>query len=187
MLYRHYFLMGSINYSASTGELSVTSVLTATTDIASMPELLGSSLSFSALFTAVETPNAFITRGLFDSAAISVIDGDFNSLLIGELSSLAMLGRNGKSSARLLGLVNATDGSLAAMFGAGDLTALVFNLSPVFSATMFDDDFTGRVDGRIEGEAVAVPEPGILALLGIGVALIGFPKLRFKADLIKTI
>ena len=173
------FFDGKVNYSALTGELSVTSVLTATTEIGSMPELLGSSLSFSAFLSGTDVSNSRISIGLFDTANISITDGDTNNLLMGSFSDLKMLGRNGRSSGRVSGTVNATGGSLADMFGAGILSALEFNLSQTFSANMFGADFTGRVDGRLEGEAVAMPEPNILALLGLGLALISV--LRFKS------
>jgi hypothetical protein len=144
-----------------------------------MPELLGSSLSFSAFLSGTDTSNSRISIGLFDTANISITDGDTNNLLMGSFSDLKMFGRNGRSSGRVSGTVNATGGLLADMFGVGILSALEFNLSPAFSASMFDADFTGRVDGRLEGEVVAVPEPSILALLGLGLALISIP--RFKS------
>lgn len=173
------FFDGDVNYSASTGELTVTSVLTATEDIDSLPKLTGSSLSFSAFFAGAEI-SSIVSGGAFNSATISVIDGNANNLLTGELTDLFMIGRSGRTSGRVSGTASASSGLLADMFGAGVLRALEFNLLPGFSTNMFDADFTSKVDGSIEGEAVAVPEPGILALLGIGLALVSIPKRRSK-------
>lgn len=176
------FFDGDVNYNATTGELSVTTVLTATEDIALLPELSGSSLTFSALFMGAES-YPVITGGDFGSATLSVIDGNAVNLLSAELSDLTMLGRNGRTSGRFKGITTATNGSLVSMFGAGKLSALGFNLIPGFSANMFEDDFTSRIDGRIVGEAItvtAVPEPGTLALLGIGLAMLGVSKRKSK-------
>lgn len=173
------FFDGDITFNVSTGELLVTSTLTDTADINPTPELLNSRLTFSASF--VTSTSSTFTVGLFngvDGNDFSVIGGDSTSLLIGEFSSLEMLGRNGSDSGRVTGVVNAKDGSLADMFGAGNLFALELNLSTVFSADMFNTDFNGKIDGRIEG--VAVPEPGILAMLGLGLALMGFINIRTK-------
>lgn len=171
------FFDGEIAYSASTGELSVTSVLTATEDISPAPELIGSNLEFSAILDSTILYGTTRTRGLFIGDDIEVTDGDNNSLLVGDISFLEMFGRNGNDFGIVSGTVNATSGSLAEMFGAGNLIALDFNLSTVFSVEMFDTDFVGGIDGRIEGEAT-VPEPNILALLGLGLALIGFTRSR---------
>lgn len=173
------FFDGEVNYSASTGELLVTSVLTATEDLGSLPTLSGSSLSFSAFFAGAET-SSVVSGGAFNSATISVIDGNSNNLLAGDLTDLFMIGRSGRNSGRISGSANATSGLFADMFGAGVLRALEFNLLPGFSADMFDADFTSRIDGSIEGEAVSVPEPGMLALLGMGLALVSLPRRRSK-------
>jgi hypothetical protein len=169
---------GDISFDAASGELSVASVLTATSDIAPAPTLLGSSLDFSALFNSVNTSNVYYTIGSFGSTAATdliVIDGDANNLLTGNFSYLEMKGGNGFSSGLVSGLLNATGGSLANEFGLGNLIALEFNLSTTFSGTMFEQDFSGKIDGRIEGEA-SVPEPTMPALLAIGLLLIGFTK-----------
>lgn len=174
------FFDGDMSYSASTGGFSVTSVLTATEDISPAPELIGSELTFSAVLGSV-IADTRVTTGLFDGVIgndIQVTDGDLNDLLVGEFLDLEMMGRNGRDSGMVSGTVNATGGSLAEMFGAGNLIALQFNLSTVFSADMYDTDFVGHIDGRIEGESVPVPEPNILALFGFGLLLVGFARPR---------
>jgi len=172
------FFDGDITYSASTGELSVTSVLTATEDVSPAPELVGSELTFSAVLDTIIAETS-VTTGIFDGVIgddIQVTDGDLNSLLVGEFLDLEMMGRNGRDAGIVSGTVNATGGSLAEMFGAGNLIALQFNLSTVFSADMFDTDFIGSIDGRVEGEAV--PEPNVLALFGFGLVLMGLIRSR---------
>jgi len=184
------FFDGAIDYTG--GELSVNSVLVATEDIDPMPELVGSSLVFSAIFDEVDASrsNSFLTVGLFNGVAgddLAVMDGDLNSLLTGDFSSLEMKGLNGRESGLVTGTVSATGGLLADMFGAGNLIALEFNLSMAFSDVMFDSGFFGDINGRIIGETVvatataaSVPEPGVLAMLGLGLALIGFIKTRIS-------
>jgi hypothetical protein len=171
------FFDGDVTYNATTGSLSVTSVLTATEDLGSIT-ISGSSLTFSAMFDEAILSSR-TTLGLFSGVVgndIVVEDGDNNSLLVGEFDYLEMLGRNGRDAGIITGVVNATGGSLADMFGAGNLFALEFNLSTVFSEDMFGADFSGLIDGRIEGQSV--PEPNIVALLGLGLALIGFIRSR---------
>lgn len=171
------FFDGDIAYDVNSGLLSVVSVLTATQDVAPAPELLGSSLDFTALFSSVDDSNAAFTAGYFATTAgtdLTVIDGDTNSLLTGNFSSLVLKGGNGLNSGLVKGTLDSTGGSLQNEFGIGNLIALQFNLTTSFSATMFDSDFTGAIDGRIEGETVNVPEPSMPALLALGMLFIGF-------------
>lgn len=177
------FFDGSINYNAGTGLLSVTSVLTNTTGITPAPTLLGSSLDFSASYDRTDTSNTYYTVGIFGTTAgtdLTVIDGALNTLLTGNFSELTMKGGNGFSSGLVSGILNASGGSLQNEFGIGNLIALEFNLSTVsgtptvFGAEMFNSDFTGAIDGRIEGAAVNVPEPTMSALLALGLLFIGF-------------
>lgn len=165
----------------SLGQLSVTAVLTATQEIDPIPELMGSSLTFSAFLTEVDTSSSSITIGLFAGGAgydFTVIDGNSNDLLLGDFDSMEMLGRNGRDSGRVEGVMSTTDGLLADMFGAGQLIALVFNIDTFFGADMFDSSFSGNIDGRIEGEAPAVPAPGVLVLLSFGLVLMGVIRRR---------
>ena len=171
------FFDGDISFDATSGLLSVTSVLTATQDIAPAPELLGSSLDFTALFSSVDDSSSLFTAGIFGTTAgtdLTVIDGDSNTLLTGDFSSLILKGRNGLDSGLVKGTLDATGGSLQDEFGIGNLVALQFNLTTSFSVEMFANDFAGGIDGRIEGEAVEVPEPATPALLALGMLFIGF-------------
>jgi len=171
------FFDGEINFRS--GVLNVDSVLTATQDIAS-PELIGSSFDFTALLTSVDSTSSFLTIGNFGtttSTDLTVTDGNSIELLTGNLSSLQMMGGNGFGIGLVMGVINSTGGSLENEFGIGNLIAFEFNLSTTFSAEMFDSLFTGDIDGRVLGEEqIDVPEPTPLALLALGLMLVGFIK-----------
>ncbi len=174
---------GDMSFDASSSQLSVSTILTGSVDIVPAPTLLGSNLSFSATLDSVSS-DAFFTNGFLSGVAgddLTVIGGGPELLLSGEFLDLVMSGVNdsvipGQNSGALDGVITATGGSLGGLFGTGDLIALQFNLNTVFSPGMFRQDFRGEIDGRIEG----VPEPQILTLLGLGITLIGFARLRIK-------
>ena len=177
------FFDGDISYAASSGELSVSSVLTATQEITPSLELAGSSLTFSASLSSVDVSSSFVTIGLFTGEpgdGISLIDGDSNNLLFGEFTSLSIMGRNNRSSGRITGTMSATTGLLESYFGEGQLIALVFNIDSVFSADMFDNSFAGNVDGRIVGQTLPVPAPGIFTLFWFGLILMGIKRIHAR-------
>lgn len=177
------FFDGDMSYGASSGALSVVSVLTATQEINPSPELMGSSLTFSTSLTGVNVSSSIRTIGLFSSGTgdnISVTDGDSNNLLFGEFTSLSIMGRNNRSSGRITGTMSATTGLLESYFGEGQLIALVFNIDSVFSADMFDNSFAGNVDGRIVGQTLPVPAPGIFTLFWFGLILMGIKRIHAR-------
>lgn len=177
------FFDGTISYDASSGDIFVTSALVDTTDITPAPNLVGSSLSFSATLDSVDTSSPYYTAGLFTGVSgddLSVFDGDLNTLLTGEFLSLQMKGGNGRTSGLITGLIDATGGDLESEFGTSNLIALQLNLTSSFSATMFDSDFSGNIDGRVVGKT-PVPEPAVLTLVGLGLAFIGFMRLPSRA------
>lgn len=172
------FFNGDIAYDSSTRELSVTSDLISTFDIAPAPELIGiGSLSFDALLTSSFSFGGW-SVGSFETIAgqddLIVKDANSIDLLTGNFSSLTMSGVDGTKAGTITGTIMSTGGSLAAQFGSGQLIALQFNLSTSFSEFMFKDNFAGKIDGAIEGESVSVPEPSLLALLSLGIILLGF-------------
>ncbi len=172
------FFDGDISFRG--GLLNVDSVLTATQDISSAPELIGSSFDFTALLTSIDTSSSFLTIGNFGTTGgtdLTVTDGNNIELLTGNFESLQMRGGNGFNIGLVTGVINSTGGTLEEQFGIGNLIAFEFNLSTTFSAEMFNSLFTGDIGGRVIGEEnIAVPEPTPLALLALGLMLVGFIK-----------
>jgi len=167
---------GDISYSADLLKLTVTSELTGTVDIAPAPTLLGSSLRFSVFLDNVDMGSR-VTVGNFGTGALTdltVTDGGGTNLLTGNFNTLSMMGRNGRSSGLVEGAFNANGGDLQDIFGIGDLIALQFFMDTSFSNYMFENDFTGRIDGRLEGKTVNVTEPTMPALLALGILFLGF-------------
>ena len=178
---------GTINYAANTTELSVSAALTETTDITPAPVLDGSTMVFSALFDYVESISGGCMfcgtsiKGHFNGDAdiavndLEIIGGDGTVLLTAKFDSLTLEGAVNGDRGEIIGLLDATGGSLMSMFDGSDLFALQLNLNTVFTTAMYDTDFNGNVDGNITG-ANSVPEPSILALLGLGFLLAGFAR-----------
>jgi len=181
------------NVKFNSGTLGVNATLTATDDVNPAPALTGSQFTLSATYLNTTSPNPYITAGHFGNGNMVITDNSANTLLRGSFSELIMKGVNSLDSGLLTGTFNAIDGSLANKFNTGNLFALTFNLSTPFSQGMFDGQstkvfgnndynypsnasFGGNIDGQISGQNVSVPEPGILALLTLGVVLIGFTR-----------
>jgi len=177
------FFDGTISFDSASGEILVSSELVDSIDIAPAPNLTGSSMNFSALLSSVDATSPYFTVGLFAGVAgddLSIIDGDLNTLLTGEFLSLQMKGGNGRNSGLITGVIDATGGNLETEFGTSNLIALQLNLTSSFSATMFDSDFSGDIDGRVVGEEI-VPEPAVISILGLGLAFIGLIRLPTRA------
>jgi len=168
---------GIIDYDARSQQLSVTSTLIDTHDISPVPTLDGT-LNFDAAL--VSTYFGFgINIGSFGTIAgqddITVKDADDNILLTGNFSSLTMSGTDNADRGSITGELMSTGGLLAAEFGTGNVLALQFNLGgTLFNSQMFETSFSGEINGDIEGQVVEVPEPNMVALLSMGILLIGF-------------
>ena len=185
---------GTINYATNTQELSVSAVLTETFDITPAPELSGSSMMFSALLYDVESLSGGCffcvasTQGNFIGNAnpsiddLIILDGFGDELLTAKFTSLSLEGANGGDNGVVNGLLTATGGSLMSLFDGSDLFAFQLNLNTLFSSAMYQSDFSGRVDGNIKG-SVSVPEPSLLALLGLGILIVSFTR---KTNVLKN-
>lgn len=178
------FFDGTINYQTNNAVLLVSASLTQTVDITPAPTLLGSSMVFSALFDNVEnlsgacffcaasTKGNFVSNGQDD---LTIIDGDgVTVLLTAKFNSLSLEGSNGGDRGEIVGLLDATGGSLMSIFNSSNLFALQLGLNTTFSSTMYDSEFFGIIDGNIESRSVS--EPPLLALLGIGMLIVGFAR-----------
>jgi len=180
------FFDGQLNYDATAGTLTVNSVLTNTTDLA-MPSLTGGTLNFTAKFTH-RFSNSSITVGQFGTTSGTDLSASnsSNTLLTGNFSNLLLGGHNGNDFGGLTASMSSTGGLFASQFSTGQMLTLVFNTQLNgqafdFNPRMFTTNFNGHIDGRLEGQSVNVPEPPIMALLGIGLVLgIVLPGMRKK-------
>lgn len=180
------YFNGTIGYDATSTRLSVISDLTGTADIFPAPPLQGK-LNFDAdlistFFGYGYNIGSFSTISGQDD--ITVLDANSMVLLTGNFSSLTMSGGDDSDSGTIFGDLTSTGGLLAAEFGVGNILALQFNLNTTFNSTMFNSDFAGLIDGNIQGEKVVnAPEPSLLALLSMGVLLIGFAGKKSRTSL----
>lgn len=174
---------GSVNYLAPfqdggsiglSGAISVEGTLTGSQDISSAPQLVGSVFKFGGLFDSVST-NAFGAVGSFAGISgpdLTVTDGASTLLLQGELSGLAMGGLYGLSGGTMVAEFTPTGGLLKDKFMHGaKLLSMQLHMTPTFSAGMFGQDFTGKVDGKLSAP-VSVPEPNVLVLLLLGLGVL---------------
>ncbi|MCW9024987.1 MAG: PEP-CTERM sorting domain-containing protein [Gammaproteobacteria bacterium] len=173
-----------INYSS--GELVFRGELTSSTDITAPTYENSLVLLTATLGTVSDTTYAGYTVATFSTASLYILDGDgVTALLDGDLTDLMMYGITDNTSrqATMLGSYNITSGDLMSEFvNPADFFALELNLSSALNAALFAEgsSFIGDVSGRLSSEAVAtsVPEPSVLMLMSLGLAMVGFTKLR---------
>lgn len=164
------YFNGTISFNFSTNILGVNSDLTATDDISPIPNWSGGKLTLSATYLNTTTPFPYLTVNHFGNGNMTVTDGSANTLLQGNFSELLVNNIIGQDGGVLKGTFNAISGSLASEFKPGNLFSLGFNMNPSNDQNVV----SGNINGHMSGQDVSVPEPGILALLVLGVVLIGF-------------
>ncbi len=152
----------------SGGILNITGTLLGSDDLTAAS---GANFSLTAAFDSEVFLGSGATAGLFSGDSLTISDGS-DTLLTADFSELYMIGGNGNNYGTLRGMFSSTGGSLSDFFSSGELIALQFDLSTVFERGMFDYGFSGRINGKVTGTQ-PVPEPSVLALLGIGLLLIG--------------
>ena len=176
------FLDGDMGFSVATDRIQIDGVLTATAGLVPAPVVAGSQFRLAASFLDVGSHDG-ITTATFGTAPeapdVVVIGGDNTLLLAGELQSLSAVGVNGVDNAVLTGQLAPTGGSLMAMFAnPAGLMELQLDLSAPFRAGIFNRDFAGHVNGRLESlesitepapqAAPSIPEPATWGLMTMG-------------------
>ena len=175
-------LDGTMSFSATTDQIQIDGVLTAAASLIPAPVITGSQFHVAASFIDAISHGG-ITTATFGTAPgapdVVVIGGDNTLLLAGELQSLSAVGVNGVDNAVLTGQLAPTGGSLMAMFAnPAGLMELQLELSAPFRAGIFNRDFAGHVNGRLESlesitepapqAAPSIPEPATWGLMTMG-------------------
>lgn len=174
-----------LSYSASTGSLRIEGTLTSSLDV-TPPTLLNSSVVLTAtLASANDTTYAGYTVANFNTGNLSIVDGNgTTTLLDGDLTNLMMYGLTNSASrqASMVGAFTNFTGSLSGEFlDPADFFALELNLTQLLNSTLFYTEgstLAGDVYGRVSSAAVSVPEPSVMLLFGLGLAMLGFTSLR---------
>ena len=175
-----YYFDGQLAFDAGTGALDITAVITDSADLSVTPVYTGSSVEFHATFSSASNSSG-VTTGDFTGAGgtdFSFVGGDSTVLLDGSIISLSVLGADGNDFGVLTGEVTPTGGTTLFDFSdPSSVFSLVLNLD-----TMFDSDFTGHVDGRLQpvpDEPSAIPVPAAFWLFGSGLlGLLGVARRR---------
>jgi len=143
------------------------------------PAVTAGTLTLTASLSSVN-PGSTSTQGLFSGVDLTLKDTGGGTLLLAKSDSLLLEGTNGLSSGALSGMFSATGGALAGLFGTGDLFSFVLNLDTIFSDVMFDSNFYGT---KVSGRITAVPEPGVLGMLALGLVVMGLIRQRRNAQI----
>ncbi len=175
---------GGLTYIASSKTLTLSGYLLSTPG---GTVLAGSSMKFSGVFQTVDTITRTILfstttsyKGNFTGNSDFLINNGSTDLLTGKIDSLSLEGISGKDSGSLNGILNVTGGTLMNIFNNGNLFAIQVGLkSTTYSPGMYDNDFKGDANGSI----TSVPEPATLALLSLGVLLVGFTKRKNSSNI----
>jgi len=176
------FVDGDLGFSTATAQMQIDGVLTAAAGLVPTPVLAGSQFLLAASFLGVSSHGG-ITTATFGTAPavpdVMLIGGDNTLLLAGELQSLSAMGVNGIDSAVLTGELAPTGGSLMQTFAnPTGLMELQLDLSAPFRSGIFNQDFSGHINGRLESlesftepvplVATSIPEPATWGLMTVG-------------------
>jgi len=161
---------GSIDYTASSGLLTLNGTLFSSSSIFPTPDFSTSTIMLSTTLTSTYNGSG-VTIGTFGAGTISISDSS-GSLLTGSFSLAQMGGLDGGNQGALSLIFTPTGGSMLSYFSnPSDLFALTLNLSTLFGSNMFLFDFTGTGNGNITSRSVS--EPGMVSLLIVGLGLLG--------------
>lgn len=162
---------GSIDFSATSGTLTLNGQLLSSQSIFPTPDFSSSSITLSTSLTSTLNSNG-VTVGTFGAGTIDVSDSSGN-LLTGSFSLAQIGGLDGGNQGALSLVFSPTGGSLLSYFSnPSDLFALTLNLSTLFGSNMFLSDFSGIGNGNITSRST-VSEPGMVSLLIVGLGLLG--------------
>jgi hypothetical protein len=162
---------GTVDYTASTGLLTLNGSLLSSNSIFPQPDFSTSSITLSTTLSSSFSYNG-VTVGTFGAGTVSISDST-GSLLTGAFNLAQMGGLDGGNQGSLSLVFAPTGGSLLQYFSnPSDLFALTLNLSTLFGSTMFNYDFTGISNGNVTSRST-VSEPGMVSLLIVGIGLLG--------------
>ena len=162
---------GPVDYTASSGLLHVNAQLTGSSGIPVLQ--LPGTLLLDAYFDSYLSTTPLVIGNFTGTGGNELSINDTSGLLLSaNLNSLAVGGIvGGDTGGFMTGFFSATGGSRAGELGETKLFSLVLNFDSgvIFTEDMFTNlDWTAQVDGDL----TSVPEPGILALLSLGLGLI---------------
>jgi len=164
---------GSISFDSSTGLLSSSQTpLTITYDGVNFNHFVSGSLTFTAQLSSYSSNGTTVTGYFGNSSAypdfsLTAFDGTENYWIYGEFDTLKVEGLIGNTLGTAESLINITSISpnLEPFFdGRAGMLSLYFNISPIFSANTFLNNFSGAA----KTDVASVPEPGTMLLLGVG-------------------
>ncbi len=162
---------GNLSYSASAGLLTLNGQLLSSQSLFPAIDFASSTIALSTTFSSSSSTNG-VTSGSFVAGTLSISDSS-GGLLSGAFSLAQLAGLNGSNQGALSLFFTPSGGSLSSYFSnPSDLFALTLNLSTPFGANMYSSDFNGIGNGNITSRA-AVPEPGVISLLVVGLGLLG--------------
>lgn len=157
------FYDGTVQYSATTQDLTVNATVTSVDTAAVSSDVLGSVLTFSANLDGVADAGFFTNASFSTDPSAFSLDGADN-YITGGIQNLTMSGVNYTNTGSLQGTIDLIAGTLLSDFESqAQLFAIELDLTNFISLNMFDSDFSGVLDGQID--ATPVPESVSLVLL----------------------